>query len=365
MSRYPEHAYRQLSQNGRTPKPFDPAENGDHYRPEPTFFEWWYFDAAFDDGSYLVVILHSSLYNAADHKPTVDLRYYPAKGEPIVAIGRFQRSAYDAATDQCRVRIGDCLAVDEGSCYRLSLQQGPVRAELTFWPRLPGWRAGTGHLFADEATGHHFDWVVPLPRAQVEGTLSIEGRPRAVRGTGYHDHNWGTLYLPAAFSRWTWGRVVDNEWTLIFGDLVGPGSSSPRVTPFMLARGDEVLLSTDYVHVQGTESVREPRTGVHYFRHLHLATEQSPVVKLTLTARRTMEALDFAAPPPGLAHHRRLRGLMEAGFYLAHGRPIVGAFITQLLGRGSYLRLESDFHLVLPDPPVEVTGQALQEIMVL
>jgi hypothetical protein len=186
-----------------------------------------------------------------------------------------------------------------------------------------------------------------------------------VRGTGYHDHNWGNLYLPAAFSRWTWGRVLDDEWTLIFGDLVSRGSSSLHVTPLMLVRGDDMLLATDRIHVEGTGPVQDPRTGVAYFRHLHLATEQSPAVKLTLTARRTMEALDFAAPHPALAHHRRLRGLAEAGFYLAQGRPIVGALTAQLLGRGSYLRIESDFQLILPDHSVEVTGQALQEVMVL
>ncbi|MCP4537262.1 MAG: carotenoid 1,2-hydratase [Chloroflexi bacterium] len=365
MSGYPISAYRQLFPDGAQTPPFDPAEDGDHYQPDPNFFEWWYFDVAFEDGSYLVAILHSSLYNAADHKPTLDLRYYPAEGPPVVAIARFDRSAYRATSDRCHVRIGDCVAVDEGDRYRLSLHHELMTAELTFWPQLPGWKAGTGHLFADQASGHHFDWVVPLPRARVEGTLTVNGQQRTVAGVGYHDHNWGNLYLPAAFSYWTWGRVLAGDWTVIFGDVVGRGKAPPHVTPFMLARGDEILLATDRIQVNGKGLTREPRTGAGYYHRLHLTTLDGMPVRLTLTVRQTIEALDFAAPRSLLARQRHLRGAAEVAFYLAQRAPGVGRLAAWLLGKGSYLRLEADYRLDLPDHDVVETGQALYEVMLL
>lgn len=367
MSTYPISAYRQLfpdRREGAFP-PFDPAEDGDHYRSEPNFFEWWYFDAALEDGSYLVVVFHSSLYNTVDHKPTLDLRYYPPHGFPIIAMGRFNRSAYCAALNRCWVRIGDCLAIDEGDRYRLSLHHEPLAVELTFWPQLPGWKAGTGHLFADPVSGHHFDWVVPLPRAHVEGTLTVAGQRRAVVGNGYHDHNWGNVYLPAAFSRWTWGRVLAGDWTLIFGDVVGRGTSPAHITPFMLARGDEILLTTDRICINGEEPAREPRTGAGYFRRLRLTTVEGPAVELTLTARRAIDALDFAAPQVALAHHRHLRGVAEYVFYLAQGLPVARQVAAWLLGKGSYLRWEADYRLYLPDHAAIETGRALYEVMLL
>lgn len=365
MSRYPIAAYRQLFPDRREFAPFDPAEDGDHYRPEPNFFEWWYFDAAFEDGSYLVTILHSSLYNTIDHKPTLDLRYYPPEGPPVIASGRFDRTAYRAAPDRCWVKIGDCLATDEGDRYRLSLRQGSLAAELTFWPQLPGWKAGTGHLFADPASGHHFDWVVPLPRARVEGMLTVAGQRRAVVGSGYHDHNWGNLYLPAAFSRWTWGRVLAGDRVLIFGDIVGRGTSPAHVTPFMLARDDEILLATDRIHIHGEEPAQEPRTGAGYFRRLRLTTVEGPAVELTLTACRTMEALDFATPHLPLARQRHLRRAAEIIFYLAQGKPLVGRLAAWLLGKGSYLRWEADYRLCPPDHAAIEAGRALYEVMLL
>ena len=361
MRRYPTAAYNQLFPNGACVAdflPFDPAEDGDHYRPEPHFFEWWYFDVAFDDGTYLVAIFHSSLYNAVDHKPTLDLRYYPPEGAPIVAIGRFDRAGrfdqgdYRAAPDHCRVQIGECLAVDEGDHYRLNLRHGSLAAELTFFPELPGWRAGTGHLFADAATGQHFDWIVPVPRARVTGKLTVAGESRRVSGIGYHDHNWGNMYLSSAFRRWTWGRVQAGDWTLLFGDVIGRVDAhgvTPHVTPFMLALNGEILLTTSHIHIEEDDFTRESHIGVDYFRRLRLTTQKKngkiSLVHLTLTARRAIEALSFAAPYPVLGRHPRLRGAAELAFYLAQGKPLVGRGAAKTLGKGSYLRWEADYQI--------------------
>ena len=363
---YPADAYCQLfplSEVGHTYSSFSPTEDGDHYRKEPHFFEWWYFDAAFDDGSCLVAIFHSSLYNAIDHKPTLDLRYYPQKGAPVVAIGRFERAEYSSAIDHCNVHIGDCLAVDEGDHYRLSLNQESLAAELTFWPQLPGWKTGTGHLFSDQISGHHFDWVVPLPRARVEGSLAVGGQRRKVVGVGYHDHNWGNLYLPAAFSNWTWGRVVAGDWTIVFGDVVGRGATPSHVTPFILARDSNVLLSTDRIRVDGKGPAQEPRTGASYFRRLNISTVKGPTVNLVLTAQRAMEALDFAAVRLPLARHFRLQQMAESVFYMTQGIPLVGRLAACLLGKGSYLRWEAEYHLDLPEYSVVETGSTLYEVM--
>jgi hypothetical protein len=362
---YPIAAYRQLFPDGKKGmlSPFDPAEDGDHYRSEPDFFEWWYFDAAFEDGSWLIAIFHSSLYNTVDHKPTLDLHYCSPGNPPVIAMARFDRTAYRAEPDRCWVKIGDCLAVDEGNCYRLSLHQGPLMAELTFWPQLPGWKAGTGHLFADPVSGRHFTWVVPLPRARVEGTLAVAGQRCSLVGVGYHDHNWGDLYLPAAFSGWIWGRVLADNWTLVFGDVVGRGASSPHITPFLLARGDEILLTTDRVHFRGEELAWDSRSGVGCLHRLCLTTAEGLALELTLTARRLIGAFDFAAPHLPLAGHPHLRRAVEGVCYMALGKPVIGCLAAWLLGKGSYLRWDADYRLDLPDYDVVETGQALYEVV--
>jgi predicted secreted hydrolase len=367
MRRYPLSAYRQVFPAGQEEAIMflDPAEDGDHCQPEPNFTEWWYFDATFEDGSHLIAILHSNLFTIHTDLPTVDLRFYPPVGPSVVAIGHFDRASYSAASDRCRVKIGDCLAVDEGDRYRLSLRQEPLVAELTFWPQLPGWKAGSPHLFADSASGHYFNWVVPLPRARVEGTLTVAGQRRRVAGMGYHDHNWSNVNMSAIFDHWTWGRVMTSEWTLVFFDLVGHGKPPPRITPLMLARGDEILLATDRINVRGEEPMREHHTGAGYYHRLRLATVDELALELTLTVSRPIEAIDFSVPRWPLTSHPYLWKAADTVFYLTQGKPIVGRLAAWLLGKGSYLRWDADYRLDLSDYAAPEKGQTLYEVMLL
>ncbi|MBC7251996.1 MAG: hypothetical protein H5T62_17180 [Anaerolineae bacterium] len=367
---FAEEAYRQLYNPAAGPlwsatAGLAPEEDGDHYRAEHHFFEWWYFDAAFTNGYTLVAILHSSLYNTADDKPTVDLRVYAPDGRRWLGIGRFEREAMSSTGERCQVRIAHCQADGDGSHYQLRLCQGGIEAELEFQGSVPGWKPGTGYLFRDQASGRFFRWVVPLPRARVAGWLRVDEERFTVTGEGYHDHNWGNVYLPAAFSRWTWGRVLAGEWTLIFGDVVGRGARPVHVTPFMLARNDEILLETDRIFIREGDPAREPRTGARYFRHLHLSSGEGPGVSLVLRARRIMDALDFAAPRLSLARHRRLRGAAEMAFYLAQRIPFARQPVAWLLGKGSYLRWEADYRLELSGHNVVEGNRALYEVMIL
>ena len=131
----------------------------------------------------------------------------------------------------------------------------------------------------------------------------------------------------------------------------------------MLARDGNVLLSTDRISVDGEDPAREPRTGAGYYRRLNVSTVDGPTVRLILTARRAMEALDFAALRLPLTRHFRLQQTTESIFYLAQGIPIVGRLAAWLLGKGSYLRWEAEFRLDLPDYGAEETGRALYEVM--
>ena len=348
MKPNPRSAYHQLFPvGGQTLPPYDPAEDGDHYRPTPHFFEWWYFDATFGDGSVLTVIFHSSLYNAVDHRPTLDVRYYRPTASPVVAVERFGRDAYRAAPYRCDVEIGDSRVVDEGGCYRLRWRHPFLEGELLFWPRLPGCRVGTGRLFFDPRSGRNFQWIVPVPRAEVEGVLSFAGRKRSVAGSGYHDHNWGNFYLPSAFRCWTWGRLFTTNRTLIFGHLTGRGNrgetSVPSVSPFILGPGrtsaqeagtlqvgEGIRMSVDAV---GTSS----GVGLPFFRRMTVTLGNGETTA-TLVTRQVMDALRFAAPHPTLSRWPLGRGGAEAAYYVSQRYPGVGRLAACLLGEGTYLR---------------------------
>jgi predicted secreted hydrolase len=343
------------------------AEDGDHYSPERDFFEWWYFDAAFENGYRLVAILHSSLYNAVDHKPTIDLRVTPPGMSSQVAIGRYSRAEYQAAADHCDVQIASCRAYLDGpGRYRLRLEQGPISADLVFDALAPGWKPGTGYLFADRASGHYFKWVVPLPVAQVSGVMKVNGKSFEARGAGYHDHNWGNFVLADAFSHWYWGRFMaydgEQAWGVVFGDVTGRGDEPVHVKPFLLTGEGNMFDENPNLTIQTHDLKRDPVTGVTYPNRLVLSA-QAPGYRanLALQAGEVMEALDFAMPP----FRRRLpRQLAEIAFYLSMDKPVLGQVTRRLLGKGSYLRLQAHTSLeVSAAHQVCLEGEAIYEIM--
>jgi hypothetical protein len=344
-----------------------PEEDGDHYSHEQDFFEWWYFDATFDNGYRLVAILHSSLFNAVDHKPTIDLRITPPSGPSVVAIGRYDRSDYQATDSHCDVRIASCHAVlEERQRYRLSLHQGDLQADLVYETSLPGWRPGTGYLFADQSSGHFFKWVVPLPYAHVAGTLSVQGERMWVTGYGYHDHNWGNFRLGEAFDHWYWGRILSHAqkpgWSIVFGDVVGRSATNSRVRPFLVIADGRILHGKPTLEVDYSDQVVEPTTGVHYPEIINLqARFEEARVGLSLCGGRVIEALDFASPP---FRRRWPRQLAEIAFYLGVDKPLLSSWIPRLLGKGSYLRLLAKANASVHfEQETSFSGEAIYEVM--
>ena len=355
MSRYSSDAYRQLFPQGQRAggRPPLPEDNGDHYLAEPHFFEWWYFDVAFTDGSWLAAVLHSASYAMGDHRPTVDLHYYPPGCSPVVAMGRFARRDYDAARDGFQVRIGESWATEENDVYRLHLCQGELEAELAFHPQLPGWRVGSGHLFADSSSGKYFNWVVPVPIAHVKGTLRVHGKSRVVEGVGYHDHNWGNIYLRNAFRGWIWGRVWGGKYTLVFGDLA-PQGDAPRVTPLFLGCDGRVWEVPDGFRLRQESAMRDARTGTVELRRLFLDTNRKGSdVSLSLALLRPIETAQISALRLWLVPWRRLA---EPLYYLTQQVPVFGQVLGATLGTGSYQRWPARGVLRLADEETEVQG---------
>lgn len=111
-----------------------------------------------------------------------------------------------------------------------------MAADLTFTGCVPAW-PGTGINYYDDALTRYFVWLPAIPFGTVEGTMTFDGRTRPVRGTGYHDHNWGNVGLHEVLSRWTWGRAHLGDYSLIFAQVVPAGRYGHHVFPvFLLAK---------------------------------------------------------------------------------------------------------------------------------
>jgi hypothetical protein len=220
-------------------------DDGVHVEKSPFYFEWWYFDATFGEGSAVSIIFHmTDLINPFSGKGSVNVVVFD-EGNPLYKrFIPYEPGLINAARDRCDVRIGKNRCRVEGDIYKILIEESGIDVELEFESEITGWRPGSGTFhFGNEKS--YFSWVVPQPRAKVSGHIVIDGKEMNVDGLGYHDHNWGTVALLDTVPMWSWGRLYLEDYTCIFADiLLSTRYGGAGVKPFLLAKGKQPLVSS-------------------------------------------------------------------------------------------------------------------------
>ena len=156
-----------------------------------------------------------------------------------------------------------------------------ARGELSFIADVKSFKHKDGYLFYQESGARdgvkklYHKWVVPVPHAQVIGSYSVtsaQGKTTVVnvdRGTGYHDHNYGTLKIPATHTGWYWGRGQLGDKTAIYAQVWPRKSRSYNVKPYTLmylASPSGVELDTEEVEFRtvDTREFQRAENGMMY-----------------------------------------------------------------------------------------------------
>ncbi|KAF0111766.1 MAG: hypothetical protein FD147_568 [Chloroflexi bacterium] len=232
-----------LKREGLTLEP-EIWEDGLRTDTGPGNFEWWYFDAHFDDGSTVVIVYHTKplLLRTGPLKPMIAITITRPDGQKLSSFPIYRPGQFEAEKDQCDIRIGPSRVHGDLHRYELHAEGSNLSADLVFTGQVPPWRPGSGFNYYNEELTRFFAWLPSIPFGHVEGTLTYDGQTRPVRGTGYHDHNWGNIGLNEVLSHWYWGRAHLGDYTLIFANVVAADSYNNQVFPvFLLAKGSRVL----------------------------------------------------------------------------------------------------------------------------
>ena len=140
-----------------------------------------------------------------------DLNYYSSSSTKcdvsiqVAATDHKCTAKYDAANDQYDLNISDAAGMSLSLTYS--------RIAKGFVPGFVG--------FANDVWRRLY-WVVPMPYADVTGTVTLTGGSQFdIDGTGYHDHNWGQWDRSDAV--WDWGEcpVPGGSATIVFAKVDG------------------------------------------------------------------------------------------------------------------------------------------------
>lgn len=334
-------------------------EDGQRAPTSPGHFEWWYFDAHFDDsspslgarGSTAVIVYATKPIVAPRTRltPNLSLTITRRNGTKTAQFALPPANQFTASSGICDVRIGPSWVKQsmQGGRWTFSLhaETTELSADLRFTGLVPPWRPGAGKTYFGDLD-HYFAWLPSIPFGTVEGTLTFDGQVHHVKGTGYHDHNWGNVALPSVLDHWTWGRAHVGEYTLIFVEQIAAKEYGyARIPVFLLAKGDQVLAEDSrYFTMQARDFVHHPG-GREYPLDVDFNWERgSDRVRLILREPKLIEAVSLLmALPPA---KRRLAHLFANPYYFR--------FNTML-----------DLEIDLDAWRDSVRGPALYEIMML
>ncbi len=211
----------------------------------PGVFEWWYFDAHFDDGSTAVIVFYtkSMLDRQVKLLPSVSITITRPDGKKLTAFKFYPPEDFKASKETCDVRINRQWVKGDLASYALHVDADELGADLQMQAVVPAWRPGAGKNYYDPERRNYFAWLAAVPYGTLSGNLRYDGVDHPVKGTFYHDHNWGNVGIEKMLSHWYWGRAHVDEYTLIFVEMTAARQFGYQKLPvFMLAKGSEILI---------------------------------------------------------------------------------------------------------------------------
>lgn len=328
----------------------EPADDASHPYDGRFYWEWWYFDAQFDDGYRCVLELqYPNLTNIFAKECTMLFNVYTPDGRDYNNIIPFPLSMWRASQETCDVAIGENTIRGYDPEYRVKFAHSGLACDLTFENLLPGWTRGSGEImFGMPEKQQVFGWVVPQPRARVSGTLSVDGVEHEVTGLGYHDHNWGNGIIPRYLSHWVWGRLTTDRLTMIFADVVTARWCGDVHIPIVfLALDDRIVLESSRAEYQVGDYVSDSAGFQVYPSHVDMEFRERDVAgEFHFTISKELEMVNTLAEklPPRIVR-----------------------IIGKTLAGPAYYRFLSDYHgwVEVGGERLELAGETHWEYMII
>ena len=265
------------------------------------YTEWWYFNVY--DSSNHVQALFSYL---VDNPLNVPGGLFPIGISEMAAVAftpngmineanEFLTPSFSAKYLKADVKIGkqDSITVIDPDTYQISgaTRDGRIVWNLEYKRDARSWYAGSRFNVAADPW-QLMSWLLYMPRAEVTGTLTIDGMTYNVNAPGYHDHNWGEWNLNGV--PWNWAQYSQPDVTFDLGDFPdkpgGVASVELNGKRFVFNNGQYTLTHTQWA-LDPVNNVVYPTQSVFH------ATNGGAQVDITMNVQQT-DPLSAPGPLP-------------------------------------------------------------------
>jgi hypothetical protein len=194
-----------------------PSDDAWHLLKDRTYIEWWYFDVMNVDGSIVrgQFFISRDLLRPGFLRNGVRATHVKNDGTEITVDKRFPPASFKSSAESCEVEIEQNYLRGSAALCQVHVEDEDTVLDLEFTSGIEGFKSHAN--FGGETK--FMRWVVPQPRGHAHGTFRHGKETHQIDGIGYRDHNWLNFPPIDAIEYWDWGRVYDDEYTIIFADI--------------------------------------------------------------------------------------------------------------------------------------------------
>jgi predicted secreted hydrolase len=222
-----------------------------HGSQAPRFTEWWYFDAVLNNG-YSIQFSVRLLSIIKNRFVPVFQRFDVYKNGVLLNHNkiRFPYREFQSSKEKPEIILsgvpvikGYINKLNNRFVYDIEFTDDNSSANLKFEGITKGWKG--------KNPGGDW-WAVILPRANVSGTITVNGKQIEVKGLGYHDHNWDVRASAARNNHgWFWGKINFPSYTVTWATIFNNNLIGQPLLVVNIKDGDYINLHPEQVDFVG------------------------------------------------------------------------------------------------------------------
>ncbi len=250
-------------------------------------------------------------------------------------VGRAALGRAGAANDRFLVWIDDWRVAGLGSIHHVTGGDDRYRVDLALTPQKPPVVHGSDGVSRKGDGPSQASHYVSMTRLETEGILVVEGKPLAVTGLSWMDHEFGSNQLAEDHVGWDWFSVQLEDGTELMAYRMrrSDGSVDRNSSASFVDRNAALTpLACDDVTVEARGSWKSPRSGATYPSKWRIAVER---VGLDLTLEPVLADQEIdARSSTGTIYWEGAVRVSGA----ASGKPVRGRGYVELVGYAAPFR---------------------------
>lgn len=249
----------------------EPWEDGKRNDDSAGAIEWWYFDAIMDDGTKVGLSFCTKTIHGSQEKGYHPFVYYNIQfpdGTVTQDFMLYSHNDIEFGEENCNVKVGPHSFV--GNLKEYAIKIDPVKGvgvDLKLTSQTQSWRPGSAYISFEndmDEEAKFFTWLCAVPKGKVTGTITFNGKTIEVQGTGYHDHQWGSIEHCYAWNHWLWARQHTEDYTIVLFDLVTTKEYGYKRYPLFFVQdkeGNIIFENTENVQCEVTENYLQEKSN--------------------------------------------------------------------------------------------------------